>query len=215
MKISKLAFFTNLCIVIIYIASISQLIYTEHYLEQNEEIIAEDEEFYLQFSNKHGIAVGKKNIAGQKAWEYFHKNYIPKMFKECNGYYYSINQHKKAVKIPCTAEWWLCILQDTQYKYVPYYKIDAYKKFAYYSKIISQKDGTLTLEMQLQAIPFGNVKHQGLFTMEVVMNYKYDVLDIYSKEEAKEWFPVFGKGIYPRTYSCESLTANIGEKVNL
>jgi len=211
----KVKFFSNMCTAILFMVGISQLIYTDQYLELYAEQQAEEDQTFFRLTNKHGMTVGKKNVAGEKAWEYFQENYIPKMFKECGNRFYSINQYQQEIKIPCTDKWQWCLLRGPQYKYVPYYQIKAYERFAYYTELGKQDDQTLTVNLQLQAVPKGRSELIGLFSISIVMDYSYNVIDVYSNDGNKTAYPVFGNGHFPSMYPCQSLRSKNGADVEL
>lgn len=204
-----------MCTAILFMVGVSQLIYTDQYLELYVRQQVEEDQSFFRLTNKHGMTVGKENVAGEKAWAYFRENYIPKMFKECGGNYYSINQYNQQIRIPCTGKWWWCLAQGPQYKYVPYYQIEAYDRFAYYAELGAQNEQYLTMNLQLQAMQSGRSEFRGLFSTSIVMDYSYQVIDVYSNDGNKRAYPLFGNGHFPSMYPCQNLRSKNGATVEL
>lgn len=213
--ISKIQLFTALAFVLVYMVTLSECTYTDGYYKNHQEQASEQNKQFFQMVTKHSLGVGKPNQVEDKAWEHFFETFIPQMFKECNGDYYSINRYVRFEEIPCTQALWLCLLSSTDYREIPYFRLQCYDRFQYYPTIVDQGNETILIDLQLQAITCGSNKSTGLFNVHITMDYAFNVLHVESYDEYKIHYPVFGKGHRPMNSTCEYLQANIGNKITL
>ena len=205
---NKVQVFTNWCIVVLFASIMTSSIYTNEALAVHQEILDENDRTFYMLSNKHSTAVGKESQAEEYAWQHFKEQYVPKIFKECDGIYYTIYKGEKQVKIPGSS--WFDIISP-RYKTIPYWKIVGLSNLQYFGKIIEQDDSKLTVNLGIQARLLGHGETYRMMDVYVVMDYSYEILDVYN--DGDDSFAVFGKGAYPKVYSCESLRAKINTTV--
>lgn len=207
---NKVQVFTSWCIVVIFGAIMISSIYTNEALAVHEDILKENDRTFYMRSNKHSIAVGKESKAEEYAWQHFKKQYLPKIFKKCDGIYYTIYKNTKKVNLPGSS-WYRTFFP--RYKTVPFWTIKGVSNIKYFGEITEQGDSNLTVRLSIYGTLIGYGKRCRMMDVYVVMDYSYEILDVYN--DGDDSFAVFGKGVYPKVYSCESLRAKINTTIEI
>jgi len=200
--------FISLSIVIAYCVSVSELIYTDQFLNFMKRYDDETNKDYYQLENKYHIAIGEESPAGQMALTHFKKETMPKIFRPCTDGDYTIT-HSTYSKYhsPKINKWYQAFYKQGHHTYHSQYHVIGFSEWDYEYKIHDQSDTEIYVHVTLSGKAQHNENWYDLGTFTVTLGYDLDIIKV-EGGRGTGILPVVGSGKNPYLYDCTFFQAN-------